>query len=80
MKFGRPVLAVDPEGKAIVITVGKGESALDVGTIVDSNTKLIVDGKSAPIGDLTKEVKPGDTVVLNYVMTGDLYAKKIIKK
>jgi co-chaperonin GroES (HSP10) len=74
------VIAVDPEGKAIVIDVGSGKEALDVGTVINADTKLKVKGKSMPLSDLQKAVKVGDTVTLKYVRTDDLYATEIIKK
>lgn len=66
--------------QAIVIDVGSGKTMLDVGAVVQPDTKVMVNGKSTPIGDLTKEVKVGDNVRLSYVMTNDLYAKEITKK
>lgn len=74
------VTAVDPEGKGIVIDAGKGDQALTVGTIVDSDTRLTVKGKDVPLSDLQKDVKVGDTVTLKYEKSNDLYAKQIIKK
>jgi hypothetical protein len=74
------VTAVDPQGKAIVITVGKGDQALDVGTIVQPDTKLMVDGKSVAVTNLPQDVKVGDKVTLRYEKTNDLYAKEIVKR
>ncbi|OPY70592.1 MAG: hypothetical protein A4E57_00434 [Syntrophorhabdaceae bacterium PtaU1.Bin034] len=74
------VTAVDPEGKAIVIDVGKGSDAMTVGTIVQPDTKLTVKGKKVPLSDLNKDIKEGDTVTLKYIKTDNLYAKQIIKK
>ena len=74
------VIAVDPEGKAIVIDVGTGKEALDVGTIIKEDTKLMVKGKSVPLSGLQKEVKVGDRVTIKYVRTDDLYATEIVKK
>jgi len=74
------VIAVDPDGKAIVIDKGTGKSALTIGAIVGEDTKLTVKGKNQPVADLLKMVKPGDTVTLNYVKTDNIYAKKIINK
>jgi hypothetical protein len=74
------VTAVDPEGKGIVISVGSGEAALDVGTIVQPDTKLMVNGKNEPISSLNDRVEVGDTVTLSYARTDDLYAKQIVKK
>lgn len=74
------VTAIDPEGKGIVITVGKGSQALDVGTIVQPDTKLLVKGKSVPVSDIMGDIKVGDTVMLRYARTDDLYAKEIVKK
>ena len=74
------VVAIDPEGKAIVIDVGTGKEALDVGTVINDETKLMVKGKNMPLSDLQKEVKVGDMVTLKYVWTTDLFATEIIKK
>jgi len=74
------VVAIDPEGKAIVIDVGAGKEELDVGTVINADTKLMVKGKSMPMSDLQKAVKVGDMVTLKYVWTTDLFATEIIKK
>ena len=74
------VTAVDPEGKGIVISVGKGDQALDVGTIIENDTQLKVDGKSVPLSNLQEDVKVGDTVTLRYEKTDNLYAKQIEKR
>ncbi len=78
--YSGKVTSVDPAGKAIVITVGSGKNALDVGAIVTPETVLMVKGKKMAIADLTKEIKPGDTVSLKVERTTDLYAKEISKK
>ena len=72
------VEAVNPN--AIVVDVGSGKSALDVGAIVQPGTKLTVEGKNVPIGDLSKDVMVGDSVTLSYAMTDNLYAEHITKK
>jgi len=74
------VIAIDPGGKAIVISVGMGEKALTVGAVIKEDTKLMVKGKMVPLSDLEKAVKVGDTVTLKYVRTDDLYATEIVKK
>jgi hypothetical protein len=74
------VTAVDPQGKAIVITVGKGDRALDVGAIVQPDTKLMVSGKNVSVTNLPDDVKVGDRVTLKYEKTSDLYAKQIVKR
>lgn len=74
------VTAIDPEGKGIVVTVGKGDQALDVGAVVQPDTKLTVKGRNTPIADLQNDVSVGDTVTLKYAMTDDLYATQIIKR
>jgi hypothetical protein len=74
------VAAVDPEGKGIVISVGKGDQALDVGTIIDNDTQLKVEGKNVPLSNLQDDVKVGDTVTLRYDRTDNLYAKQIVKR
>jgi len=71
------VAAVD--NQAIVVDVGSGKTLLDVGAIIQSDTELMVKGKSTPIGDLAEKVKVGDAVTLTYVMTDNLYAKEIVK-
>jgi len=71
------VAAVD--NQAIVVDVGSGKTLLDVGAIIQSDTELMVKGKSTPIGDLAEKVKVGDSVTLTYVMTDNLYAKEIVK-
>ncbi len=72
------VAAISPE--AIVVDVGSGKNALDVGAIVQPGTKLTVNGKNAPVADLSKDVSIGDTITLTYVMTDNLYAEKITKR
>jgi hypothetical protein len=72
------VTAVNPE--AIVVDVGSGKHMLDVGAIVQPDTKLMVKGKDTPVADLTENVKVGDNVTLQYVATNDLYATMINKK
>ena len=74
------VIAVDPEGKAIVINVGSGKEAMTVGAVIKADTKLMVKGKSMLLADLEKALKVGDTVTLKYVRTDDLYATEIVKK
>jgi hypothetical protein len=66
--------------QAIVVDVGSGKKVLDVGAIVQPGSKLTVEGKNAPIGDLSKDVLVGDTVTLSYAMTDNLYAEHITKK
>ena len=66
--------------KAIVVDVGSGKNMLDVGAIVQPDTKVMVNGKKTPVGDLADKVKVGDNVSLSYVMTDDLYATQITKK
>ncbi len=75
--FSGKVTAVDP--KAIVIESGQGKGALTVGAIVTSDTVLMVKGKKTSIEELTKQIKPGDTVKLKVERTTDLYAKQISK-
>ena len=72
------VAAVSSE--AIVVDVGSGKNALDVGAIVQPGTKLTVSGKNAPVADLSKDVMVGDTISLTYLMTDNLYAEKITKR
>jgi len=66
--------------QAIVVDVGSGQQMLDVGAIVQSDTKLMVEGKTIPIADLSRDVKVGDTVTLRYALTDNLYAEQITKK
>jgi len=66
--------------QAIVVDVGSGKSMLDVGAIVQPDTKLMVGGKSASIEDLSKDIMVGDTVTLKYTLTDNLYAEQITKK
>ena len=68
------------DSQAIVVDVGSGKNALDVGVVVQPGTKLMVNGKNAPIEDLSKDVSVGDTVTLTYLATDNLYAKMITKK
>ncbi len=72
------VTAVSPE--AIVVDVGSGKNALDVGAIVQPDTKLTVSGKNASVADLAGQVKVGDTITLTYLVTDNLYAEKITKR
>lgn len=48
--------------------------------IVQPDTRLVVQGKNVPIGDLPQKVKPGDKVTLKYEFSDNLYAKQITKK
>lgn len=70
------VKAIDPQGKAIVVTQGEGKSEMVVGAIITPETEVIVKGKPASLAD----IKVGDEVTLIYIRTHDLYAKKIVKK
>jgi Cu/Ag efflux protein CusF len=71
------VTSVDPQGIAITISVNAGgDGMMDVGTIVDADTKVKVKGKPAALSD----IKEGDTVTARYVRTDELYAKEISKK
>jgi len=71
------VTSVDPQGKAITISLkAGGNGMMDVGTIVNAETKVVVKGKSAALND----IREGDTVTIHYLRTDDLYAKEIIKK
>ncbi len=71
------VTSVDPQGTAITISVkAGGGGTMDVGTIVNSDTKVRVKGKQAALSD----IKEGDNVTIRYVRTDDLYAKEISKK
>ena len=70
------VTSVDPQGAAITITWKVGNQALDVGTIVDKDTVVKVDGKAATLQD----IKVGDTVTVRYLKSDNLYAKEITKK
>jgi Cu/Ag efflux protein CusF len=71
------VTSVDPQGMAITISVNAGGGGMmDVGTIVNSDTKVKVKGKTAALSD----IKEGDTVTIRYVRTDDLYAKEVSKK
>lgn len=65
---------------AIVVDVGSGKNMLDVGTIVQPDTKLMVEGKNIPIEDLSKDIKVGDIVTLKYALTDNLYAEQITMK
>jgi Cu/Ag efflux protein CusF len=70
------VTAIDPDGKGIVIMTGTGDGAMDVGTIVGSDTVVKVKGKEAALND----IKVGDTITIKYEKSTDLFAKQIIKK
>lgn len=70
------VTSVDPQGKAITISAKVGKEAMDVGTIVDKDTKVKVGGKAANLND----IKVGDTVTIRYLRSDNLYAKEITKK
>ena len=70
------VTSIDPQGKAITISEKVGDEALDVGTIVDKDTVVQVDGKPATLLD----IKVGDTVTIRYLKSDNLYAKEIVKK
>ena len=70
------VTSIDPAGKAIVISVSSGKEALNVGTGITPDTKIMVKGKKATLN----EIGVGDTVTIEYVRTTDLFAKRILKK
>ena len=74
------VIAIDPQGQAIVIDVGAGKSAMTVGAVIKADTTLVIKGKHVPLSDLEKDIRVGDRVTLKYTKTDDLYAKEIIKK
>jgi hypothetical protein len=74
------VIAIDPQGQAIVIDVGTGKSAMTVGAVIKADTTLVIKGKNVPLSDLQKDILVGDKVTLKYTKTDDLYAKEIIKK
>ena len=70
------VTSIDPEGKAITISAKTGGETMDVGTIVNADTKVMVKGKPASLSD----IKEGDSVTIRYLKSDDLYAKEITKK
>ncbi|HUJ90793.1 MAG TPA: hypothetical protein VLX12_11385 [Syntrophorhabdales bacterium] len=70
------VTSVDPQGTAITISWNVGKETLDVGTIVDKDTMVKVNGKAATLQD----IKVGDTVTIRYLKSDNLYAKEITKK
>ena len=70
------VTSVDPDGKAIMISVKLGKETLNVGTIVNKETTVKVKGKLATLND----IKNGDTVTIRYIRSDNLYAKEIKKK
>jgi hypothetical protein len=70
------VIAIDPDGKAIVIVKGSGYSARTVGTIVSRDTIVKVKGKKAALGN----IKVGDRVIIKLERSDNQYAKQIIKK
>jgi len=71
------VTSVDPEGKAITISVKTGSSEMmDVGTIVNADTKVKAKGKPVALND----IKEGDTVTTRYLKSDNLYAKEVTKK
>jgi hypothetical protein len=72
------VIAVDPDGKGIVVEVGSGKGTLDVGAIVQDDTKLTVGGKNRPVSELNGIVREGDTVTLKYAKTDDLDRKSVV--
>jgi len=74
--FSGKVVAVDPSGKAIVVSEMVGKSEMVVGVIVTQDTEVKIGNKKAEIKDL----KVGDRVTVTYERTNDLYAKKIVKK
>jgi Cu/Ag efflux protein CusF len=70
------VVAIDPDGKAIVISEKLGKEELVIGAIVTPETTIKVGGKTADLS----QIKVGDRVTLVYERTEDLYAKEILKK
>lgn len=74
--FTGKVTAIDPDGKAIVVSERVGKSEMVVGVIVTPETVVEIGGKKACV----KCLKVGDRVTIIYERTTDLYAKKIVKK
>ena len=74
------VIAIDPQGQAIVVDVGVGSSVMTVGAVITTDTVLVIKGKHVPLSDLQKDIRVGDTVTVRYIKTDDLYAKEIIRK
>ncbi len=70
------VMSVDPQGKAITISVKAGKQMEDVGAIVNEQTVVKIKGKKAPLSD----IKPEDTVKIRYLRSDNLYAKEIVKE
>jgi Cu/Ag efflux protein CusF len=70
------VTSVDPQGTAITILWKVANEELDVGTIVDNDTVVKVNGKTATLQD----IKVGDKVTIRYLKSDNLYAKEITKK
>ncbi|MGD0230733.1 MAG: hypothetical protein ABSC19_10300 [Syntrophorhabdales bacterium] len=71
------VLMVDPDGKMIVIQEGRAGSERLIHVIVDSDTRLKVNGEVIPIGNLPQEVKVGDVVFVRFLTPGDFRARRI---
>jgi hypothetical protein len=74
------VVAMDPQGQAIVVDVGTGSSAMTVGAVINAGTTFVINGQNVPLSDLRQGVRVGDRVTLKYIKTDDLYAKEIIKR
>ena len=70
------VTSVDPQGTAITIYWNVGKEELVVGAIVDKDTMVKVNGKTATLQD----IKVGDTVTIRYLKSDNLYAKESTKK
>ncbi len=71
------VTSVDPDGKAITISVKTSSGEMtDVGTIVNADTVIKVEGKPAALSN----IKEGDVVTVRYLKSDDLYAREVTKK
>jgi DNA-directed RNA polymerase subunit E'/Rpb7 len=70
------VTAVDPQGMAITISAKAGKEIMDVGAIVNKDTRVKAKGKATTL----KDIRVGDTVTVRYLRSDDLYAKEIAKK
>lgn len=75
-KASGTVVAIDPDGKAIVISEKVGKDELVIGAIITPQTTVKVAGKETDLS----QIKVGDKVTLTYERTEDLYAKEIIKR
>lgn len=70
------VIAVTPKSDTIVVDVPRGKDTLRIGAVTTDRTRILVDGKTAPLDAL----KPGEQVRIAYhrTDTGDVATSVVV--